>query len=172
MKLKYGKQLLASLLLALLASLVHAQDDSMDPVARQLMASMEAPTQLQSADSNSSVLNLDIFTANKAARSIAGEWHLELENGAAFNLALSQSKSVIFGSGNVTSSAQTQVATASGSISGDILKLYIVPADGTKLYVLSLDLSGQTPAKTYSIFSANAETLSGTVRKVSYSILE
>lgn len=156
----------------MLASLVRSQDDSMDPVARQLMASMDAPAQPQASDSNSSALNLDLFTANKASRSITGEWHLELENGAAFNLALSQSGGVIFGSGNVTSSAPTQMATASGSLSGDILKLYIVPADGTKLYALSLDLSGQTPAKTYSIFSANAETLSGTVKKVSYSILE
>ncbi len=169
---KYRKLLLASTLLVMLASQVHCQEDSMDPVARQMMASMDAPGQPEAARSNSSMLNIDLFSADKASRSIAGEWNLELGNGATFNLALSQSGGVIFGSGNVTFSAQTQAATASGSLSGDILRLYIVPVDGTKLYALSLDLSGQTPAKTYSIFSSDAATLSGTVRKVSYSILE
>ncbi len=169
---KHRKLMLAIILLFMLASQVHSQEDSMDPVARQMMASMDAPTRPEAVGSNSSMLNIDLFSADKASRSIAGEWNLELENGATFNLALSQSGGVIFGSGNITSSALTQVATASGSLSGDILRLYIVPEDGTKLYALSLDLSGKTPAKTYSIFSSNAATLSGTVRKVSYSILE
>jgi len=144
----------------------------MDPVARQLLESMDAPAQPEAVESDSAVLNTGLPSANTASRSITGEWHLELENGEYINLALSQSGSMVFGSGNVTSSAFTQMAAASGSLSGDILKLNVVPADGTKLYALSLDLSGQTPAKTYSIYSADTATLSGTVREVSYSTLE
>ncbi len=169
---KYCILLLASALLLFLVSQVHSQEDSMDPVARQLMASMDAPAQPEAAGSDSSALNADLPSANTASRCITGEWHLELENGAYINLALSQSGSMVFGSGNVTSSAFAQLATASGSLSGDILRLNVVPADGSKLYALSLDLSGQTPSKTYNIFSADTAASSGTVRKVSYSTLE
>ncbi|MFB3764206.1 MAG: hypothetical protein ACE14P_03050 [Methanotrichaceae archaeon] len=169
---KYYRILLAGALLIFLVSQVHSQEDSMDPVARQLMESMDTPIQSAEAGSNSAMANNDLFFGNKASRSITGDWNLELENGAKINLALSQSGSLVFGSGNITSAASAQLATASGSLSGDILKLNIVPADGTKLYALYLDLSGQTPSKTYNIFSADTGVSSGTVRKVSYSTLE
>ncbi len=168
---KYYRLLLASALLVFLVFQAHSQEDSMDPVARQLMESMDAPAQPEAAGSDSAALTTSLPSTNTAARSITGDWHLELENGAKINLALSQSGSMVFGSGNVTSAAFAQMATASGALSGDILRLNVVPADGTKLYALSLDLSGQTPAKTYSIFSADTATSSGTVRKVSYTTL-
>lgn len=97
---------------------------------------------------------------------------MELDNGININLNISQSGNVIFGNGNVASGAAIQLATASGSISGNILRLDIVPADGSKLYALSLDLGGQTPSKTYNIFMANAPIVSGTIRKVSYNTYE
>ena len=83
-------------------------------------------------------------------------------------MILSQSGSLVFGRGKVTSGNASQEATANGLNSDNVLEINVVPVDGTELYSLSLDLSGQTPAKTYSIFSANSATSSGTVRRVSY----
>jgi hypothetical protein len=140
----------------------------MDPVARQLLESMDMPAGPVAVGSNGAAQNANTGMA-AAARSITGDWQMELEDGENINLTLSQSGSMVFGRGSLESGTVSKPATASGSLSGHILRLNVVPADGTKLYALSLDLSGQTLAKTYSIFSAGAATASGTVRKVGYS---
>jgi hypothetical protein len=167
----YHRLLLVSVVLVCLLFQAHSQDDSMDPVARQLLESMDAPAGPEVIGSDEAVQNTNAGLP-AAERSITGDWHMELENGANISLTLSQSGSMVFGSGNVMSDAVSKPATASGALSGNILRLNVVPADGTKLYALSLDLSGQTPAKTYSIFSAGAATASGTVRKVGYTTYE
>jgi hypothetical protein len=125
--------------------LVNSQDD---PAISDLENAMDTPV--------ASVQNL------------TGSWHLELTNGVNINLILSQSGIRVSGRGNVTSGNATQEATAGGSYSGNMLKMDVVPVGSTEHYALSLDLSGQTPAKTYSIFGNNTATSSGTVRRVSY----
>ncbi len=172
MKLKYQRLLLAIVVLIGLVFQVHSQEDSMDPVARQIMMSMDAPAEPEATGSARATQNMSLPAASTSARSITGSWHMELENGANINLTLSQSGNMVFGKGDVISDTATEWATASGSISGNILRLYVVPEDGAELYSLSLDLSGQTPAKIYSIFRASAATSSGTVRKVSYNTRE
>ena len=129
-----------------LVSLAHSQDD---PAIREMENAMDTPV--------ASVQNL------------TGSWHLELTNGVNINLSLSQSGSQVSGRGNVTSGNASQEAKANGSYRGSVLKMNVVPVNGTEHYALSLDLSGQTPAKTYRIFSNNTVTSSGTVRRVSYS---
>jgi hypothetical protein len=167
--LKYRRLWLSSLILICIAFLAHSQDDSMDPVARQLLESMDAPSGSVAVGSYGSAQSSGQAAA---ARSVSGNWNMELMTGEDINLTLSQSDSMVFGSGMVMSGAVSKPATASGSLFGNILKLNVVPMDGTKLYALSLDLGGQTPAKTYSIFGAGTATLSGTVRRVSYSTYE
>ena len=125
--------------------LVHSQDD---PAISEMENAMDTPV--------ASVQNL------------TGNWHLELTNGTNINLILSQSGSMITGRGNVTSGNASQDATANGSYQGNVLKMNVAPMGGKKHYALSLDLSGQTPAKTYSIFSNNTANSSGTVRRVRY----
>jgi hypothetical protein len=143
--LKYSRLTLVITGLICLVFLVHSQDD---PAISEMENAMDTPV--------ASVQNL------------TGNWHLELTNGVNINLILSQTGSLIFGRGNVTSGNASQEATANGSYSGSVLKLNVVPVRSTEIYALSLDLSGQTPAKTYSIFSNNTTTSSGTVRRVSY----
>lgn len=174
MKLRYHRLLLAIAALFCLVFQVYSQEDTMDPVARQIMMAMDTPVQPEAIGSEGATQtqNTGLPSASTSARSITGSWHMELANGVNINLTLSQSGSMVFGSGNLASGTATQLATASGSLSGNTLRLNIVPADGAELYALSLDLSGQTPAKTYSIFSASAQTSSGTVRKVSYNTRE
>jgi hypothetical protein len=103
-----------------------------------------------------------------SVQNLTGSWHLELTNGVNINLILSQSGSLVSGRGNVTSGNASQEATATGSYSSNALKMDVFPVGGKEHYALSLDLSGQTPAKTYSIFSNNTATSSGTVRRISY----
>jgi hypothetical protein len=103
-----------------------------------------------------------------SVQNLTGTWHLELMNGVNINLSLSQLGSQVFGRGNMTSANVSQEAKANGSYSGSVLKMNVVPVGSKERYALSLDLSGQTPEKTYSIFSNNTATSSGTVRRVSY----
>jgi hypothetical protein len=90
-----------------------------------------------------------------SVQNLTGSWHLELTNGVNINLILSQSGSLVSGRCNVTSGNASQEATANGSYTGNVLKTNVVPVSGTEHYALSLDLSDQTPAKTYSTFSNN-----------------
>ncbi len=144
----------------------------MDPVARQIEMSMDLPASSGTIGSDGAMQNTSLPATKATARSITGSWQMDLASGEYINLTLSQSENMVFGRGSVTSGATSQWATASGSVSGSILWLNVVPADGARLYALSLDLSGQTPAKTYRIFSAGASTSSGTVKKVSYTTWE
>jgi hypothetical protein len=144
-RLKYNRLMLAIAGLICLVIIVHSQDD---PAIIEMENAMDTPV--------ASVQNL------------TGSWHLELTNGVNINLILSQSGSLVSGRGNVTSGNVSQEAKANGSYSGNVLKMNVVPVGGKEHYALSLDLSGQTPAKTYSIFSNNTATSSGTVRRVSY----
>ena len=144
-RLKYNRLTLAIAGLICLVIIVNSQDD---PAIIEMENAMDTPV--------ASVQNL------------TGSWHLELTNGVNINLILSQSGSLVSGRGNVTSGNASQEATANGSYSSNVLKMNVVPVGGKEHYALSLDLSGQTPAKTYSIFSNNTATSSGTVRRVSY----
>ena len=144
-RLKYNRLTLAIAGLICLVIIVNSQDD---PAIIEMENAMDTPV--------ASVQNL------------TGSWHLELTNGVNINLILSQSGSLVSGRGNVTSGNASQEATANGSYSRNVLKMNVVPVGGKEHYALSLDLSGQTPAKTYSIFSNNTATSSGTVRRVSY----
>jgi hypothetical protein len=143
--LKYGRLTLFIAGLICLVFLVHSQDD---PAISEMENALDTPV--------ASVQNL------------TGSWHLELTNGMYINLILSQSGCLVTGRGNVTSGNASQEATANGTYSGSVLKMNVVPVGGKEHYVLSLDLSGQTPAKTYRIISNNTATSSGTVRRVSY----
>jgi hypothetical protein len=144
-RLKYSRLTLAIAGLICLVIMVHAQDD---PAIAEMENALDTPV--------ASVQNL------------AGIWHLELTNGTNINLILSQSGSLVSGRGNVTSGNASQEAAANGSYSGSVLKMNVVPVGGKEHYALSLDLSGQTPAKTYSVFTNNTAISSGTVRRVSY----
>jgi hypothetical protein len=149
---------------------VHSQGDNfvtVDPAISEMEKSLDMPRSSVAAGSEVATPSSS-YASNVPVQNLTGSWHLELTNGANINLILSQSGSVVFGRGKVTSGNVSQDATANGFISGNALGMNVVPVDGAELYALSLDLSGQTPAKTYSIFSANAATSSGTVRRVSY----
>jgi hypothetical protein len=155
-----------------LAFQVHSQGDNfvtVDPAIGEMEKSLDMPRPSVLAGTEAAAATpISGHSANIPIQNLAGNWHIELTNGANVDLVLSQSGSVIFGHGNVTSGNASLEATANGFLSGNVLRVSVVPIDGKELYSLSLDLSGQAPARTYNLFTANAATLSGTVRKVSY----
>jgi hypothetical protein len=168
--LEYSRLMLVIAGLICLVFQVHSQGDNfvtVDPAISEMEKSLDMPRPPVATGSEVATPNSG-RAANVPIQNLTGGWHLELTNGENIDLILSQSGSVVFGRGKVTSGNVYQEATANGFNSGNVLKMNVVPVDGTELYSLSLDLSGQTPAKTYSIFSANAATSSGTVRRVSY----
>jgi hypothetical protein len=170
--LEYSRLMLVIAGLICLVFQVHSQGDNfvtVDPAISEMETSLDMPRPPVATESGSEVpMHSSGHAANVPIQNLTGGWHLELTNGKNIDLILSQSGSVVFGSGKVTSGNVYKGATANGFISGNVLGIDVVPVDGTELYSLALDLSSQTPARTYRIFSANAATLSGTVRSVSY----
>ena len=102
--------------------------------------------------------------AGISMQNIAGAWHLDLTNGESIDLILSQSGNIAFGRGSLTSGTGSTWVTASGFISGNILRLDVVPSSGTGLYAIALDMSTAASAGTYSIFIPGGSAPSGTVR--------
>ena len=82
----------------------------------------------------------------------------------AIDLVLHRSGTVIFGQGSVTSAATTQWAASNGVISGNSLRLAVVPASGTALYVISLDTVRPSLGGSFTVFKADGQTKSGAAR--------
>lgn len=166
----YSRSMLVLAVLICLVFQVVSQGDNfvtVDPAIGEMEKSLDMPRPSVSTGSGVATPSSG-HSANVPIHNLTGNWHLELMNGANIDLILFQSGSVVFGHGNVTSGNASLKATANGFLSGNVLRVSVVPMDGTELYSLSLDLSGLTPSRTYSIFRANVATLSGTVRTVSY----
>jgi hypothetical protein len=98
------------------------------------------------------------------ASSVAGNWHLELTDGMSIYMVLHQSGTVIFGQGSVTSGTISQWAAGNGVISGNSLRLAVVPASGTELYVVSLDIVRPSLGGSFTTFKADGQAKSGAAR--------
>ena len=103
-------------------------------------------------------------TSSIAAANAAGNWHLELSDGTSIDLVLYQSGTVIFGQGSVTSAATSQWAASNGVISGNSIRLAVVPASGTSLYVVSLDIIRPSLGGSFTAFKADGQIKSGAAR--------
>jgi hypothetical protein len=103
-------------------------------------------------------------TPGMTTANAAGSWHLDLSDGMAIDLILHQSGTVIFGQGSVTSGTTSQWATSNGVISGNNLRLAVVPASGTVLYVVSLDIARPSLGGSFNALKADGQTKSGAAR--------
>ena len=93
----------------------------------------------------------------------SGKWVLQLSEGQTISLDLHQSGTRLFGRGSFTYGSTTQVALASGTLSGNSLTLDILPESGTELYAISLDTSRLNVASKYTAYRYGALTGYGTV---------
>ena len=91
-----------------------------------------------------------ITTANAA-----GSWHLVLSDGTTWSFL---AKAVL------TSATTSQWAASNGVISGNNLRLAVVPASGTVLYVASLDITRPSLGGSFNALKADGQTKSGAAR--------
>jgi hypothetical protein len=100
---------------------------------------------------------------NMAPVNAAGRWHMDLSDGQSIELDLYQYSTSIFGRGGLRSKMGTQGVTASGTASGVIMTLNVVPESGTQLYAMTIDISRLYLSSPYRVFMAGDGTESGTV---------
>jgi hypothetical protein len=95
---------------------------------------------------------------------VAGSWHFDLSDGSSIDMLLYQSGNVVFGQGNLTSAATSQWATSNGVVSANSVRLAVVPASGTMLYLVSFDSVKPTLGGSYTSYRADGQTKSGAAR--------
>lgn len=77
------------------------------------------------------------------------------------DLHLFRSEDVIFGTGSLTAGGVKTEVGASGSVEGDELLLHLVPLDGSRLYVLNLDIEDGAIRGSYEAIGPDGLQLSG-----------
>jgi hypothetical protein len=77
------------------------------------------------------------------------------------DLTLFRSGDVLFGTGSLTAGGVKSEVGASGSVEGDGLLLHLVPLDGSRLYLLMLDIEDGEIRGSYEAFGPEGLLLSG-----------
>jgi len=77
------------------------------------------------------------------------------------DLALFRSGDVVFGTGSLTAGGVKSQVGASGSATGDKLLLHLVPLDGSRLYVLDLNIEEGAIRGSYEAIGSDGQLLSG-----------
>ena len=145
-----------------------------DPAIREMLISMNMPRTTGSSSFTSMTadpavremlisMNMPRYVGSVPPEIIAGPWLLNLSGGEYIELALQQSGSAVFGKGTMTNGTFSQVAFASGSVSGSSLNLEILPESVTELYAISIDISSLPYRGTYVVFLADSGLQTGTL---------
>ena len=137
---------------------------SPDPAVRGMQESMDITRHSATLGAAVAKRATSKVTPGMTTANAAGSWHLDLSDGMAIDLILHQSGTVIFGQGSVTSGTTSQWATSNGVISGNNLRLAVVPASGTVLYVVSLDIARPSLGGSFNALKADGQTKSGAAR--------
>jgi hypothetical protein len=163
--------LIVLVVLSCVLSVVEAQSNphymSTDPAIRQMEMSMNIPgTPMVTDPAIREMLismNMPQYAGNAPTETIAGNWQLNLSDGSQINLTLQQSGSALFGKGNITADSVSQGVYAAGSISGNGMRLEVVPESGRGLYVISVDITSPPFVGNYVAFIAGSEAQTGTL---------
>jgi hypothetical protein len=137
---------------------------SPDPAVRGMQESIDMPRYSATLGAAVAKRATSKFTPSIATANASGNWHMELSDGIAIDMVLHQSGTVIFGQGSVTSGTASQWATSNGVISGNNLRLAVVPASGTALYVVSLDIVRPSLGGSFNALKADGQTKAGAAR--------
>lgn len=99
------------------------------------------------------------------SRDISGSWTLELQGEIPKEMALTlfQKGTDVFGTGRSVDGDETLLATASGSLIGNNLNLYLVTMGSIQLYKIGLSLDGDFASGKYTAISATGESTDGSV---------
>lgn len=124
---------------------------------------------LYEPDSQKSSFSVAPETEADAANSIdnvnlTGTWSLDLKGEAPeqMELYLIQNEGLVMGHGVINRGIETKNATASGSISGDELRIVVMPVGTTDMYEINLSLSALS-AGTYTVHETDGSSRSGEV---------
>jgi len=100
------------------------------------------------------------------SRDISGSWTLELQGETPKEMALTlfQKGTDVFGTGRSVNGDETLLATASGSLRGNNLNLYLVTMGSIQLYKIGLSLDGDFASGEYTAVSATGESTDGSVK--------
>jgi hypothetical protein len=139
---------------------------SSDPAVRGMQESLDRP--VASIGSTVPRTKTGIYTGKTVAKTsligAAGRWNMQLSDGRSIYLELYQSGARFFGRGSITLGTTTQGALASGSVSGNKMTMDLVPASGTELYSISVDVSRLNLASKYTIYKSGAQPGYGTLQ--------
>jgi hypothetical protein len=136
-----------------------------DATTQAESAALNQNTTVNSGSTNETASTMTI-PATKAATA-SGNWSFVLNdstNGGALKevaLALNESDHVVFGSGNITEGNNTQQVTASGLEDGNRLDLNLTTRGTVNLYMLSLNMNGDSAAGEYMAHSADGQSWTG-----------
>ena len=120
----------------------------------------------QNTTVNSETASTMTISATQATTA-SGNWSFVLNdstNGGALKevaLALNESDHVVFGYGNITEGNNTQQVTASGLEDGNRLDLNLTTLGTVNLYMLSLNMNGDSAAGEYRAHSADGQSWTG-----------
>jgi hypothetical protein len=135
---------------------------SSDPAVRQMQESMDRQSTV-SLGSLAKTSTIGSQAATTVQSGAAGNWRLVLSDGRVIDLSLFQSGSRVFGGGRITSGQSVSGALASGTLSGYRLQLDVVPASGSELYALNMDISRLYLPGTYTAYGAYTTAKTGTL---------
>ena len=120
----------------------------------------------QNTTVNSETASTMTISATEATTA-SGNWSFVLNdstNGGALKevaLALNESDHVVFGYGNIAEGNNTQQVTASGLEDGNRLDLNLTTLGTVNLYMLSLNMNGDSAAGEYMAHSADGQSWTG-----------
>ena len=137
---------------------------SPDPAVRRMQESMDMTRHSATVGAAVAKLATSKVTPSVTTSNAAGSWHLELTDDTAIDLVLHQSGTVIFGQGSVTSATTSQWAASNGVLTGNSMRLAVVPASGTALYLMSLDIARPSLGGSFTAFKADGQIKSGAAR--------
>jgi hypothetical protein len=136
-----------------------------DSVTLAESAALNQNSTVNSESTNETASTMTI-SAIKAVTA-SGNWSFVLNdstNGSALKevaLALNESDHVVFGYGNIAEGNNTQQVTASGLEDGNRLDLNLTTLGTVNLYVLSLNMNGDSAAGEYRAHSADGQSWTG-----------
>jgi hypothetical protein len=137
---------------------------SPDPAVRGMQESMDMTRHSATVGAAVAKLATSKVTPSETTSNAAGSWHLELTDDIAIDLVLHQSGTVVFGQGSVTSATTSQWAASNGVLAGNSMRLAVVPASGTALYLMSLDIARPSLGGSFTAFKADGQIKSGAAR--------
>ncbi len=131
--------------------------------AKDLMAVEPEENDSQNSTDESGLDEVEIVDETEAESGVGERIDLALVGDVTgkVDIALFRSGDVVFGTGNLTAAGAKSQVGVSGSAFEDSLSLNLVPQDGSRIYVLDLDIKEGSIKGSYEAYNSDGQFLSG-----------